>query len=576
MNSNTVLRIRIVLACVCLWALILAGKLYWVQIVRGTEYTTIADNQYMKPANSGFERGSIFFESKSGTRVSAATVKEGYNLVMNPKLLTDPNSAYEALSQYVKLDRATFFQKAAKPDDQHEDLIKKLDIDTGISIGEMALPGISVLKENWRLYPGGPLAAHAIGLVGYDETNEIAGRYGLERYYEDVLGMNSKGPKVNFFAELFADFQGKVEDMTFDQEGKEGNIIATIDPTVENELEKILKETQDKWKSDSIGGIIMDPKSGRIYGMAALPTYDPNKLKDVEDPRVFSNPLVENVYEMGSIIKPLTMAAGLDSGAVTPETTYDDTGFLMLNGKRISNFDGKARGVIPMQEVLSQSLNVGAATIALKVGSENFTRYFLSFGLGSLTGIDQPNEQSGIVDNLKKGHDIEHATASYGQGIAISPITTVRALSILANGGLLVQPSLVKEIDYANGIVRKVEPKAPVRVIQKETAEEVTHMLIKVVDTAIAKAHPAIHMDRYSIAAKTGTAQIADHEHGGYYTDRYLHSFFGYFPATNPRYIVFLYHIYPKGAEYASQTLTDPFSDLAKFLINYYEIPPDR
>lgn len=279
---------------------------------------------------------------------------------------------------------------------------------------------------------------------------------------------------------------------------------------------------------------------------------------------------------MGSIIKPLTMAVGLDSKVITSESTYDDAGFLLLNTKRISNFDGKARGVIQMQEILSQSLNVGAATIALKVGNENFSRYFLSFGFGDITGIDQPNEQKGRVTNLKSGREIEQATASYGQGISMSPMTTIRALSVIANGGMLIRPHIVKEIRYTDGSIEKLTPNPGVRVVQKSTSDEVTRMLVQVVDKAIAKAHPEIHMDRYSIAAKTGTAQIADPVNGGYYTDRYLHSFFGYFPAYSPKYIVFLYQVYPKGAEYASQTLTDPFTELAKFMINYYEVPPDR
>lgn len=576
MNSNSVTRVRILLIAICAWALILGAKLYYIQIVHGEEYTKLGDAQYVKPEDSAFERGTIYFEGKGGTKVSAATLKEGYTLAIHPSLIYNPQVVYDALSQYVPLDHTVFMQKATKPNDQYEELIKRLDRETGIAIGELNMMGVSVIKENWRVYPGGSLAAHAIGLVGFDENNQISGRYGLERFYQKTLSTDNNGIHANFFAELFADISGGITTPTADEQNREGDIVAAIDPTVQDQLEKILRDTQATWNSDSIGGIIMDPKTGLVYAMAARPTFDPNNLKEVSDPRVFSNPLVENVYEMGSIIKPLTMAAGLDSGAIKPDSTYNDTGFLELNGKRISNYDGKARGVIPMQEVLSQSLNIGAATIALKMQPEDFTKYFLSFGLGTITGIDQPSEQKGIIENLKSGRDIEHATASYGQGIAFTPITTVRALSILANSGLLVQPHIVKEIDYKDGSNVNVSPKPPVRVIQKSTSEAVTKMLVKVVDDAIAKAHPAIKMEHYSIAAKTGTAQIADHENGGYYTDRYLHSFFGYFPAYNPRFIVFLYQIYPKGAEYASQTLTDPFAELAKFLINYYEIPPDR
>ncbi len=375
---------------------------------------------------------------------------------------------------------------------------------------------------------------------------------------------------MNFFAEVFSN----ISDTFFKDEGMEGDIITTIDSSVQSFLEKKLFEVKTRYSVDSIGGIIMDPKTGEIYAMAHMPDFDLNKLNEVEDPRIFSNQLVEGIYEMGSIIKPLTIAAGIDSGAITSESTYDDKGFLTLNGKKISNFDGKARGVVSMQEVLNQSLNIGAATVALKVGSDDFSRYLLSFGLGDITGIDQPNEQKGRVHNLKTGREIEQATASYGQGIAISPIATIRALSVLANGGILIKPKIVKEIEYTDGSIKAIDSDPGVRVLQRESAEEVTKMLVEVVDKALRKG--AVKMANYSVAAKTGTAQIADPVNGGYYGDRYLHSFFGYFPAYSPKYIVFLYHVYPKGAQYASETLTDPFIELTKFLINYYEIPPDR
>mgnify|MGYP001571714249 FL=1 len=318
----------------------------------------------------------------------------------------------------------------------------------------------------------------------------------------------------------------------------------------------------------------MEPRTGKIVAMSALPTFDAGNLSGISDVSILSNPLVEHVYEMGSIMKPLTMAIGLDTGAIKPTSTYEDTGTMTIGDKKISNYDGKARGTTVMQEVLSQSLNLGAATIALKVGSEDFKKYFDMFGFGTKTGIDQPNEGTGLLDNLDSALDIEIATAAYGQGVAVSPIAMTRALAVLANGGYAVRPHLVERIEYADGSTTEVPVEKSDRILGQKAVEDTTKMLVRVVDTALKGGD--IKMERYTVAAKTGTAQIADPENGGYYTDRYLHSFFGYFPAYDPQFIIFLYHVNPKNARFASETLTKPFQEISRFLITYYDIPPDR
>ncbi len=287
---------------------------------------------------------------------------------------------------------------------------------------------------------------------------------------------------------------------------------------------------------------------------------------------VFVNPLVEGVYEMGSIIKPLTLAAGIDAGVITADTTYDDKGFRIFNTKRISNFDGKARGVVKMQEVLSQSLNTGTVFTMERLGKERFRSYFKSYGFDTETGIDLPNEGVGRLDNLETSRDIEYATASFGQGISMTPIATVRALATLANGGLLVTPHIIKQTEYGLGITRDFVPTTQKRVLKKETAEEISRMLTVVVDKALLGG--TVKQDRYSIAAKTGTAQQVE---GGVYSEtNFLHTFFGYFPSHDPKFIVFMAVKNPQGALYASNTLTAPFMQITKFLLNYYEIPPDR
>ncbi len=562
-------RVRFVFILIVIFALGLVYRLYSIQIVDGEEYSIKADRQYLTPNSSLLNRGAIYFTSKEGDKVTAAYQQTGDIVVISPKQITDKEAVFEAINSNVPIDKEEFNKKADKVGDPYEEIAKKVDLEIGEKIQALNVPGLQVYKQKWRSYPGGSLAAATVGFMAFDHE-DLAGRYGLEYQYEDTLKRTDESSYANFFVEVFSNIKNQFAE----SEKSEGDIVTTIEPNVETYLEQTLKDINDKWSSDFTAGIIMNPANGEILGMGQFPGFDPNNFGSVKDPGLFSNHLVQDVHEMGSIIKPLTMAAGIDSGAITAKTTYNDKGFLILNNKKISNFDGKGRGVVPMQEILSQSLNTGAAFIAQEMGDAQFTTYFKNFGFDRKTGIDLPFEAAPLVDNLNSNREIEHATASYGQGIAMSAISTIRALSILANGGKLVNPHIVSEIDYKSGLSRTIDPGQPIQVIKKETSEEVTRMLIRVVDEALL--HGKAKMDHYSVAAKTGTAQVANPAGGGYFTDRYLHSFFGYFPAYNPKFIIFLYTYYPKDVQYASETLTASFFDLTKYLINYYDIPPDR
>ncbi len=567
-NPQFLFRVRLISVCCVLAGLVLLGRLYVVQIVQGSTYRDKADRQYSRPSQELWERGSIFFQMRDGGNVSAATLKSGYTLAIHPKDIDDPQALYDALSKELPLERADFFAKAGKVTDPYEEIARRLPAEAAERIEALELEGVSLYKDRWRFYPGERLSAQLLGFVGFD-GDTLTGRYGLERYYNDVLSRDHSAEYRNFFAEIFSGIKKAAG-----PERLEGDIVTSIEPSVEHFLEDTLADLHKKFSADRVGGIIMDPQTGRIYGMALSPSFDPNDYGKENNPNVFSNPLVDNVYEMGSIIKPITMAAGIDAGVVTASTTYFDAGYLTLNNKTISNFDGKGRGQVNMQEVLSQSLNTGAATVALKLGRDQFREYFQKFGFGQETGIDLPAEAAGLVKNLENPRDIEIVTASYGQGIALTPIQTVRALAALGNGGFLVTPHVVTEIKYKTGITRSVEPSEKIPVLKPETSEEISRMLVKVVDTALLDG--SYKMPQHSVAAKTGTALIARPGGGGYYDDRFLHSFFGYFPAYNPRFIIFLYAVEPKEEMFASHTLTEPFMKIAKFLINYYEIPPDR
>lgn len=564
-------RVRLLSAGIVLFAILLVVRLYMVQIVRGDDFAQLADHQYVTSSSGLYDRGTIFFEDKDGRLVAGASLQSGFLIAITPKDIKDPEHAYDVISRaYPAIDRDAFFASAEKKDDPYEEIAHRVTPQQAKIIEDAGLAGVRLYRERWRYYPGETLAAQTIGFIGY-QGDAVRGLYGAERYWNDVLTRNEAGRNINFFAEVFSN----IGETLFAQERtKAGDIVTSIEPSVQKHVEDVITSLSQKWGTRRTGVVVMDPKTGAIYAFAATPSFDANNFKNQKDVSVFSNPLVEDIYEMGSIIKPISMAIGIDTGVVTPETTYNDTGCITLDGYKVCNFDGKARGVVPMQEVLNQSLNTGVSFVAAKVGKERFGTRMRAFRFGEETGIDLPNEVHGLIDNLSSPRMIEYSNASFGQGIAMTPIETVRALAALANGGTLVTPHIAKKIQYESGASQDVTFDQGPRVISPATSETVTRMLVTVVDKALLNG--SVALPRHSIAAKTGTAQIAKAGARGYYSDRYLHSFFGYFPAYDPRFIIFMYALEPHGAKYASETLTAPFMDITTFLINYYDIPPDR
>lgn len=564
-------RIYILFSLFFVVVLIFVGKLYLVQIVQHEQWNDRADRQFLLPNGRIFDRGSIFFQDKNGKRVSAATLASGLTLAIKPNILKNPEGTYVQLAELVDINREEFMKKAAMKNDPYEVLIRRVDEASARKISELDIVGVVLEKERWRLYPGEERAANTIGFVGFDGDN-LVGRYGIEQYYEETLERNNETLYKNIFVEVFS----SVKDVARADDGTgQGDVLTTIEPNVQGFLEGVLADVAEELSPRSLGAVVIEPKTGKIFALAVLPTFNPNEFYDVSDPQVFGNPIVESIFEMGSIIKPLTIAAGLDAGVITPQSTYNDRGFVEANGRTIWNHDGKGRGPgTTMQTVLGESLNTGVAHIVSRLGNKRFAEYMRDYGLDKETGIDLPGEVAGKLGNLNAPRDIEYITAAYGQGIALTPIATVRALSALANGGKLVVPHVASEIISEVGIPRSIPRPAEKQIIAPETSETITRMLVEVVDKYLLGG--TVKKDDYAIAAKTGTAQVTNPATGKYYENRFFHSFFGYFPAYNPRFLVFFYADDPKGTNFASQTFTQPFMHTVDFLINYYGITPDR
>jgi cell division protein FtsI/penicillin-binding protein 2 len=583
-------RIRVLSLIFIFVALVLIIKLYIVQVINHDNYLNLGDRQYIKKNSNINDRGDIFFTKKDGSYIVAATMKDDYTLYINPKsfftfikstknkenktgdqILMDLKNNISVLLKLDEKQISDFDIKLLKikdkKDDTYFELIKGLSEDEQVLIKTLKLDYVGLGKEKKRYYPGNELASNVIGTIGF-KGDELAGRYGLEKQYDNTLSRKDKAYS-NFFVDIFSGAKKIISD----KEGMEGDIYTTIEPIVQKELEKKILQINQKQNSDLTGAIIMDPYTGEIISMAKVPTFaHDDKDYDIAN---YKNDMIESSYEMGSIIKSLTMSMGIDTDKVHADSKYNDVGFIKVRDRTMWNFDRKGRGVITMQTALSQSLNTGFVYIANLVGNEVMTKYFNSFGLSEKTGIDLPNESAPLTSNLNKG-DVEHATVSFGQGIAMSPIGTIRSLAVLANGGHIVNPHIVSSIKYELGTTKDIkadslDKKTPL--LKPTTIDEIKRMLIYNVDNSLLNGKRK--NPRYNIAAKTGTAQIAS-ENGGYIDGKNIHTFIGFFPAYNPKFIIFMYTVDPKTSRYASESLASSFLDLTDFLIQYYEVPPDR
>ena len=569
MRAQFRLRIRLVLALLVLVAFIIFIRLYFIQIVHGQNYAQKADRQFASGGSGLFDRGSIYFTRKDGTLISAATLATGFLVAINPQTLVNPEAVYAALPTSVfTLSHDAFIAATAKKNQVYIEVARHLSLEEGQVLAERAFSGVQVLRERWRQYPGDSLAAQTIGIVSYGSGDILTGQTGLEAEYDGILSRSSDSLYRNFFAELFSNVGSLLVNA---KDAREGDIVTTIEPEIQTRLANDLKKVQERYSSQESGGIIMDPATGAILALANYPTYDGNVLQNV-DPSVLGNPFVEHVYEFGSIMKPLTMASALDAGVITPLTTYNDTGCITVNTRQICNWDMKARGVIPMQQIIVQSLNVGASWLATELGQDKFRTYFTTL-FGQKTNIDLPSETGALLGNLSKSQQIGYDTAAFGQGIAVTPMQMIRALGALANGGAMVQPHIVRAVRLNSGIERKLDWSQKVQVFSGTAARETTTMMDAANDQALEGGRAKI--PTMSVAAKTGTSQLTTPE-GGYYTDRFFHSFVGFFPSYSPRFIILLYTNDPKGVQYASETLNATFLGLVHFLIDYYAVPPDR
>lgn len=535
---------------------ILIFNLYDIQFNKGSFYAGKARAQSKASGILEPIRGNIYFTDKNNSKIIVALNKK-YPIIFGVPKEIQKNAGLsnltiediaDKLSAIFNKPKQEIIKQLSKKNDLYELFIQKATKEQIESIERLNIKGVYIDNAVMRFYPFGKLASHVLGYVSVandkeseEYGNSQIGRYGIEaKFNSRLIGKTGSIEK---------------DKIIFPQDGE--NIVLTIDNNIQQQVESVLKNLMEKWNAKSGTIIVQEPFSGKILAMANAPDFDPNNFFNF-NVSVFINPAVELIYEPGSVFKIITMAAGIDSGKITPETNYVDNGFITLNGRTIKNWDHKIYGKQTMMNVIEKSLNTGSVFAERQMGHDIFKNYIEDFGFGEITEINLPGEIKGRLNNLKKGRDIDFATASFGQGVAVTPISLINAFSAIANGGVLMKPLILAD--------ETPEPKR--RVISERTSKKISEMMVSAVRKNVIADIP-----NYKIAGKTGTAYIPDFKNGGY-TEDVIHTYIGFAPASRPRFTI-LIKLEKPSASLAGRTVLPAFHDLAQFLLNYYNEAPD-
>ncbi len=533
------------------------------QITQHDYYLSLADNQHLWQIENKARRGQIYDTN-------------GYPLAINlslPALEVIPNQVDDAeytarkLSVILRLSREEELElrESLRSNALYLPPLKhKLTEEEIEEVKEMDLEGVLLAPEDWRFYPEGSLASQ---IMGYLNT-EGDGQYGIEGYFNDEL-MGSSG-----FVQSYHDLTGRDlsdNEQILSQVQQGVNLNLTIDRAVQYFVEEKLKNAVETYQADGGSVVIMEPKTGKIVAMANYPTFDPNEYFKVEDYNSFNNASVANSWEPGSVFKPLTMAMAIDLGMITPDTSEVFGASIKVLDREIFNSERRPYGLETMTQVLENSDNVGMVWIGQKLGKHNFYDYLYEFGFGDPTGVDMSGESAGLVVDKSLVSEVDLATMTFGQGIAVTPLQMVSSISVIANGGYLMKPYVVESITTVDGKEVNVSPEVVRSVIKPSTANSVAAMMVSVVENGHGT---QAGVEGYYVAGKTGTAQVPIN--GIYDPNKTIGSFVGFAPAFDPAYVMLVKIDIPKTTEWAESSAAPLFGEISEFLLNYYMVAPDR
>jgi cell division protein FtsI/penicillin-binding protein 2 len=556
-NPNTRWRMAALMTILFASALMLIAQLFRWQVLEHETFLALAEAEHQAEVSIRPRRGAIY--DRNGFLLAADSFR--YAISASPPMVIDPYATADRLFPLLGINRdetlAALTSEAA-----WVPLSRGVPQALGETIRAWDITGIQVETQAKRVYPGDTLAANLLGFVNDNDH----GFYGVEGYYDAMLHGTSgllQGERDPFGSSIPIGLGQYVPP----RDGR--NLVLTIDRTAQYLVERELKDAIQRYQADSGTVVVLDPRTGGILALASWPGYNPNRFAEA-DSKFFPDPAVSEQYEPGSVFKVITMAAGLDSHAITPDTTIYDGGAIEVGGRTILNWDRQPHDTVDMTTVLGKSLNVGAAQVAVMLGKERFYTYVRRFGFGRITEVDLDSEGPGTLKapGDPDWHESDLGTNSFGQGIAVTPLQMTLSIAAVANDGLLMKPHVVQQIVEGEQVL-SVQPTVVRRVILADTAQTLTDMLV----AAVVQETELAQVPGYRVAGKTGTAQIP--VPGGYHPTLTVASFAGYLPADDPAAVILVVIHKPETSPWGGQVAAPVFARIAEQLMVLLEIPPD-
>lgn len=557
-KDNTIVNRRRIFFLFFLFIIIFGYIVYTlvdIQYVSAETHKTEADFQHTGNYIVKSKRGKIM--DRSGIELAATLLEK--TITANPKLVQDEEYMANVISDILMVDKDTIKEKLSDKDKGFVYIARKVDAYVANKIAEYGFKGIEIEDESKRFYPQNDLASPLIGFIGLDGL----GLSGIELAYEEIL----KGYDGKYSADR--DSFGKIigtEENSYTEPISGSDIILTIDSGLQFFMENELKKTAAQYQASKAISIVMNPKTGEIYAMAQYPTFDLNHYYDYSQ-EYFSNLGTSFTYEPGSTFKIVNITSAIDGGFVGPDQIFHLTPTVKV-GDRIIKETHRTYGIdYTVKDIIKYSSNVGAVAVALTMGSENYYNNIIKFGFGNQTGINIPGEEKGIIADYKSWPASMIGALAIGQSISVTPLQLLRAASVIANGGCLVSPYIVKEIHQNDGNIQKTVPGEEQRIISTYAADSVREMMLEVVQGGTGK---AAAIEGVSVCGKTGTAQKANKNSPGYSEGRVITSFIGFAPYEDPEIACVVIIDEPKGNEeeiWGGTVAAPLFSEIVSFAL---------